>query len=214
MDITMIQTRESDYEDDAPLEWTTGSNSTSSFDDDAEADPYLCPGAGVCPVFSRHSGCAYDSRDFEDGRRALNHGFTVYNSTGGPSSASCTTPDRPRARLRRVQGSISGTPGGTSSTASSISLPTPPTFPLSLSTPSNQGFGDETNIKPGKAATVCGVLTPSSMDFGHARLSVGSDISAKDSHDSFGSEVEVDGGVALTEEAVETGLPDIRTEAS
>ena len=66
--------------------------------------------------------------------------------------------------------------------------------------------------KPGKAATVCGVLSPS-MSFDHARLSVGSDMSGKDSHSSFGSEVEVEGGVALTEEAVETGLPDILSTA-
>lgn len=67
--------------------------------------------------------------------------------------------------------------------------------------------------KPGKAATVCGVLRPG-MNFSHARLSVASNMSGRDSRQSFGSEVEVEGGVALTEEAVETGLPDILTSAA
>lgn len=49
------------------------------------------------------------------------------------------------------------------------------------------------------------------MSFNSARLSVGSDLSGRSSHDSYGSEVEVEGGVALKEEAVESGLPDILT---
>jgi hypothetical protein len=52
------------------------------------------------------------------------------------------------------------------------------------------------------------------MHFSHARLSVASNMSGRDSRQSFGSEVEVEGGVALTEEAVETGLPDILTSAA
>jgi hypothetical protein len=85
-------------------------------------------------------------------------------------------------------------------------------MPLTPGTPTIQRFGDDINSKPGKAATVCGVLSPG-INFSHARLSVGSDMTGEDSHASFGSEVEVEGGVALTEEAVETGLPDILTAA-
>jgi hypothetical protein len=85
-------------------------------------------------------------------------------------------------------------------------------MPLTPGTPTIESYEDDIMSKPGKAATVCDVLSPS-MNFDHSRLSVGSDMSGKDSHDSFGSEVEVEGGVALTEEAVETGLPDIITAA-
>jgi hypothetical protein len=211
MDITMIPSGEGDYEG-----WDIGTNSSSLFDDDPEElhtfDPYPCPGPGICPVYSRNSGCAYDGHDFNDGQRALNHGFGAHGGTGTPNSITHTTPERPRGRLRHVEGSVSDTPGRTSSSASSISLPTPITMPLTPGTPTVQRFGDDINSKHGKAATVCGVLSPG-INFNHARLSVGSDMTGKDSHDSFGSEVEVEGGVALTEEAIETGLPDILTTA-
>ncbi|KAM0722730.1 hypothetical protein Q7P37_002171 [Cladosporium fusiforme] len=211
IDIALMPRVDSNYDYDTPLDWTTSSTSSSSYDDDLGdlrvPDPYPCPGAGVCPVYSRNSGCAYDTQSFEDGQRALAHGFT-----GDPvPTPEHTTPDRPLVRLRRVGRSVSN-----SSTQSTISLPTPTTLPLMPDTPTTPGFADELanklpTHKPGKAATVCGVLSPS-MDFSAVRLSVGTDLSGKDSHDSFGSEVEVDGGVALTEEAIGTGLPDIRTE--
>ena len=211
LDITLAQAREGDWEDETPLEWTTSSNSSSLYDDDPQElrtfDPYPCPGPGICPVYSRNSGCAYDSHDFNDGQRALNHGFVSPNQT---SKLTHTTPERPRARLRRIEGSVSDTPGRTSSSASSISLPTSITMPLTPSTPTVHLYEDDITSKPGKAATVCGVLSPG-MNFDHSRLSVGSDMSGKDSHDSFGIEIEVEGGVALTEEAVETGLPDVIT---
>jgi len=216
LDITLAQTREGGWEDETPLEWTTSSNSSSLYDDDPQElptfDPYPCPGPGVCPVYSRNSGCAYDSHDFNDGQRALNHGFVSSHQTAMAARATHTTPERPRARLRHVEGSVSDTPGRTSSSASSISLPTPITMPLTPGTPTIESYEDDIISKPGKAATVCGVLSPS-MNFDHSRLSIASDLSGKDSHDSFGSEVEVEGGVALTEEAVETGLPDIITAA-
>jgi hypothetical protein len=216
LDITLGQAREGDWEDETPLEWTISSNSSSLYDDDLQElptfDPYPCPGPGICPVYSRNSGCAYDSHDFNDGQRALNHGFVSPSQAAMAAKATHTTPERPRARLRHVEGSVSDTPGRTSSSASSIRLPTPITMPLTPSTPTIERYEDDINSKPGKAATVCGVLSPA-MNFDHSRLSVGSDMSGKDSHDSFGSEVEVEGGVALTEEAVETGLPDILTTA-
>lgn len=215
MDMSLMQRTDSNYEYDTPLDWTTSSTTSSSYDDDLgeirTPDPYPCPGAGVCPVYSRNSGCAYDSQDFDDGQRALAHGFS-----GEPiPTAEHTTPDRPLTRLRRVERSVSGSPGRTSSSGSSISLPTPTTLPLTPETPITPKFEDELahkfrNQKPGKAATVCGVLSPS-MDFSNVRLSIGTDLSGKDSHDSLGSEIEVEGGVALTEEGVLSGLPDIRT---
>jgi hypothetical protein len=216
LDITLAQARQSDWEDETPLEWTMSSNSSSLYDDDPQElptfDPYPCPGPGVCPVYSRNSGCAYDSHDFNDGQRALNHGYVSPNQLETASRLTHTTPERPRARLRRIEGSVSDTPGRTSSSASSISLPTPITMPLTPSTPTVERYEDEIVIKPGKAATVCGVLSPG-LNLDHSRLSVGSDMSGKDSHESFGSEVEVEGGVSLTEEAVGTGLPDILTGA-
>jgi hypothetical protein len=217
-DITRMHAGDGLYDDETPLEWTTSSNSSSMYDDDTEEncislDPHPCPGPGICPVYSRNSGCAYDSRDFDDGQRAHNHGFSTQHSGRPAGNESHMTPDRSRGRLRRVESSASGIPGGTSSSASSISLPTPTTFPLTPDTPATHHFEDVTIDKPGKAATVCGVLRPG-MNFSHARLSVASNMSGGESHESFGSEVEVDGGVALTEEAVETGLPDILTSAA
>ena len=219
MDITMIQAGDGLYEDETPLEWTTSSNSSSMYDDDAEEncislDPHPCPGPGICPVYSRNSGCAYDSQSFDDGQRAHNHGFSMHYSGRSAGNDSHMTPDRSRARIRRVESSASGTPGGTSSSASSISLPTPTTFPLTPDTPTTHRFEDIATGNPaGKAATVCGVLRPD-LNFSHARLSVASDMSGRESHESFGIEIEVDGGVALTEEAVETGLPDILTSST
>jgi hypothetical protein len=217
LDITTMHAGDGLYEDETPLEWTTSSNSSSMYDYDPEEkcrslDPHPCPGPGVCPVYSRNSGCAYDSQDFDDGQRAHAHGFSMQHSGRSAGNNSHMTPDRSRGRLRRVESSASGTPGGTSSSASSISLPTPTTFPLTPDTPATHHFEDIMIGKPGKAATVCGVLRPG-MNFSHARLSVASNMSGGESHESFGSEVEVDGGVALTEEAVETGLPDIITSA-
>jgi hypothetical protein len=218
IDITTMHAGDGLYDDETPLEWTTSSNSSSMYDDDAEEncrslDPHPCPGPGICPVYSRNSGCAYDSRDFDDGQRARNHGFSMQNSGRSAGNESHMTPDRSRSRLRRVESSASGTPEGTSSSASSISLPTPTTFPLTPETPSTHRFEDMMIGKPGKAATVCGVLRPG-MNFSHTRLSITSNMSGRDSRQSFGSEVEVEGGVALTEEAVETGLPDIVTSAA
>lgn len=216
IDISLIQRGDSNNEFDTPLDWTTCSTSSSSYEDDLgelrAPDPFPCPGAGVCPVYSRNSGCAYDTQDFDDGQRALAHGFTA---DAMPTSEH-TTPHRPLLRLHRVGRSISGSPGRSSSSASSISLPTPTTIPLTPGASTNLAFEDELvskfpKQKPGRAATICGVLSPS-MDFSNARLSVGSALTGKDSDDSFGSEIEVEGGVALTEEAVGSGLPDIRTE--
>ena len=139
------------------------------------SDPYPCPGAGVCPVCSQDQGCAYDN-GFDDGRRAVNHGFLTEQELHGLGI------------------------GSTSSTRSSISLPEISVSSITsdelseLAIPNNLG-------KSGRAATVCGV--PSHDE--KALL-------GQDSDSSLGSEVEVEGGVALTEEAVGSGVPDIATE--
>ncbi|KAK5117772.1 hypothetical protein LTR85_008747 [Meristemomyces frigidus] len=204
MDI--VSQQKDDCEEDDTSDWTPTSGTISESDSDRLefADPYPCPGAGICPLASRFSGCAYDG-DFDDGLRALNLGF------GPEPDLSRTTPENSTNRLRRVRGRLSDTPGGTSSSASSISLPTPTAPPLTPLTPSNVSFDELLGIrlgKNGKAASMLEVL-PSEKRRG-GRFGLG--IRGKDSNSSFGSEVEVEGGVALTEEAVETGTPDILTD--
>lgn len=220
MDLTAISTGDGHYEGETPFDWTPSTASSSMFDDDAEelptVNPFPCPGPGVCPVYSRNSGCAYEQGSFDDGHRATNHGFSTQHGVAAPTTTAMVTPSRPRMRAHHSEGSVSDTPGGTTSSASSISLPTPTTIPFSSTSPTFGGLDEPHNLrednKPGKAATVCGVLSPS-MDFDHVRLSVGSNLTRQDSNSSsYGSEVEVEGGVALTEEAVGLGLPDIVTE--
>lgn len=181
-----------------------------NFDNDnGSVDPYPCPGSGVCPVYSRASGCAYDS-GFDDGHRAYNHGFFVDENVNPNQHASQTTPDRSRNNLRYIERGATDTPGDTVSTASSISLPTPTTSPLTREMPDGQVYEYEHAAKGNKAATVCGVMSPS-MNFQRLRLGSKTGLDSKESDSSFDSELEVDGGVALTEEAVGTGLPDIVT---
>ena len=201
------------------MAWTpTTDDSSSIYDDDNEeltSDAFPCPGPGICPVSSRDSGCAYDA-GFDDGQRAVNHSFTMAPDAGDERYEEHLTPDRARYRLRRIDGSIDmqSTPLGRSSTTSSISLPTPTTLPLTPITPVEENFEDILAGrlgKPGKAATVCGALSPT-LGLGRSRLSVGTDFTGKTSKSSFGSEMDVEGGVALTEGAVESRLPDIATE--
>ncbi|KAK5137259.1 hypothetical protein LTR08_000229 [Meristemomyces frigidus] len=202
MDIT---TQQVDGYDDGDIsdDWTPTSGTLSEIDSDRPevADPYPCPGAGICPLWSRYSGCAYDS-DFDDGLRALNHGF------GPEPDLSRITPENSLSGLRHVRGSLSDTPGGTSSSCSSISLPTPSTGPLTPLTPANMTFDDALGKrfgKNGKATSMLDVMSSEKRRVGrHAH-----GIRGKDSNSSLGSEVEVEGGVALTEEAVESGIPDI-----
>lgn len=168
------------------------------------ADRYPCPGAGVCPLYSRSAGCAYDT-GFDDGLRALNHGF------GPEPDLTRMTPENSLTKLRHTRGSISDTPGGSTSTGSSLSLPTPSTAPLTPLTPAHQSFEDALSMRLGKknkAATISGPLGGNRRRSGRLGLSV----RGKDSTSSLGSEVEVAGGVALTEEALETGVPDVFTD--
>ena len=190
------------YGEETSTDWTPTTTSDSQGESDSledAEDPFPCPGAGICPLFSPIQGCAYDN-GFDDGQRATNHGFIPDQDVESYN------------RLRHIRGSITSTPGGTSSTGSSISLPDPETAPLTPATPSDTSFGPAlmgSFGKSGKAPTVCGVMREDRKStYGFSRVH---GVSGKDSNSSLGSEVEVDGGVALTEEAVGTGLPDIFT---
>ncbi|KAK6431403.1 hypothetical protein LTR95_012436 [Oleoguttula sp. CCFEE 5521] len=200
-------------EDTTPSDWTSSDISSGVCEDDdneefVNVDPFPCPGPGLCPVASYVGGCAYDS-DFDDGERAINHAIHAGHHNDTSAGAENITPDRPRYRLRRVEGNVSETPGRAASNGSSISVPTPTTMPLTPVTPSDESFEDVLNSriadqppKVGKAATICGRL-----DSG-----AGGNMSNRPSSSSLGSEVAVTDGVALTEEAVETHLPDIKYE--
>ncbi|KAK0267914.1 hypothetical protein LTR91_002237 [Friedmanniomyces endolithicus] len=200
-----------DGTDEDASDWTPTSATVSEVSDSdrqEEADLYPCPGAGICPLWSRYSGCAFDAGQFDDGLRALNHGF------GPEPDLTRMTPDNSLTRLRRVRGNISDTPGGGStSAASSISLPSPGIAPLTPITPTDQSFEDALTMrlsKPGKAATICGPYQTGKKRT--ARYGLGLGLHRKDSSSSLGSEVEVEGGVALRESAVESGDPDILTD--
>ncbi|KAK4963488.1 hypothetical protein LTR10_001117 [Elasticomyces elasticus] len=192
-------------EDESSWTPTTATISESDFEGQDERDLYPCPGAAVCPLWSRYSGCAYDG-DFDDGLRALNHGF------GPEPDLTRMTPENSLSRLRRMRGSISDTPGGSTSTQSSISLPSTPGFaPLTPITPTDQSFEDALTMrlnKPGKAATICGPMLAYKRRSGRYGLG----LLGRDSGSSLGSEVEVPHGVALTETAVTTCVPDILTD--
>ncbi|EMC97938.1 hypothetical protein BAUCODRAFT_408497 [Baudoinia panamericana UAMH 10762] len=202
-----ITAQQADGTDEDTSDWTpTSATISESGSESIEGiDPYPCPGAGHCPVWSRRSGCAYDT-GFDDGLRASNHGF----GPGPASDNTRVTPENSASRLHRLHVSVTDTPGGTSSTVSSISLPVTPTAPLTPLIHIERPFEDELemrSLRPGKAASIYGPL----MDYtaNHGRLGLG--IHNRDSSSSLGGAVEVEGGVALTEEAVETGMPDIIT---
>ncbi|KAI7193955.1 hypothetical protein KC363_g2383 [Hortaea werneckii] len=198
------------YDDDDHSDMTPISVSTSELemeesraDDD---DPWPCPGAGYCPLWAPEAGCAYDS-GFDDGLRALNHAF------GYEPDTSRMTPENSRSQLRRVQSALQDTPGGTS-TASSISLPTPSTAPLAPLTPTDESFDEALSkrlAKSSKAVSMLEILPSAERQANERRALVLRD---SDSAHSVGSEMEVQGGVALTEEAVGTGQPGIVTDVN
>ena len=116
-------------------------------------------------------------------------------------------------RLHRVRGDMNDTPGGTSSTASSISLPTPNTMPLAPLTPTDESFDEALSRRLGKSSKAVSMLELEALPSEKRRSRRwGLGMRGKESSSSLGSEVEVEGGVALTEEAVETGTPDIATD--
>ncbi|EME85847.1 uncharacterized protein MYCFIDRAFT_82434 [Pseudocercospora fijiensis CIRAD86] len=170
MDITVHDSTD-DASTQISVDWTPTNTNIEDESPLDSAELFPCPGPLQCPVWSRKSGCAYDA-GFDDGKRAENHGFL-----------SRITPEN---SMSLFTGSVHGTPCEASSTASSISLPTPTRSPLA----------------PLKANSVCGELNGENQKIG-LRSS---------SSSSLGSEIEVEGGVALTEEAVEARIPDIVTD--
>ncbi|KAK5118960.1 hypothetical protein LTR62_000171 [Meristemomyces frigidus] len=198
------QSFRTDGTDEGTSDWTTTSATISETDSELidEQDPYPCPGPGSCPLVSRNTGCAYD-HSFDNGVRAFKHG------SGPEPSLVRMTPENSLSRILRTRGSIPDTPGSMS-TASSISLPSPGATPLTPVRPTDESFEDALMMcmKPGKAATICGPY----LDVTRGGKTVRLALRGKTSCSSLGSEVGVEGGVALTEEAVGTGIPDILTD--
>ncbi|CAK3863541.1 Hypothetical predicted protein [Lecanosticta acicola] len=190
-----------DNDIDISVDWTSTSGGESDDSSDLldSAELYPCPGPGQCPVWSRQSGCAYDS-GFDDGKRAMNHGYLA------AEDAERLTPETSRNNLLPLMSSVDNTPGGASSTASSVSLPTPDRAPLTLMLPTDHNF--DIGLQKQLRRTSKGKSIGDTCSARDSKVA----LQGKDSHSSLGSEVEVEGGVALTEEAVENLSPDIVTE--
>jgi hypothetical protein len=196
-DITDANMHQGDGNEDESEDWTPSSATSSAYYSDDGDDPYPCPGPGICPVTNGSGLCAYDA-GFDDGKRAYHHGFAALL----PQAT---------ARLHRVHANVSISPVGTSSTGSSISLPEPKTEPLTPPTPNSLPFEMQLSSKLRKAGNAPIFSGPVTGEEGEVRPGSRS-ASTDSSSSSVGSEVEVEGGVALTEEAVESGRPDIATE--
>ena len=193
-----IATQQAGGHEEDLSDWTATSATTSEADSEY-SQVYPCPGPGKCEVWSAYTGCAYDRDGFDDGLRALNHGF------GPEPNLLRMTPENSLSQMRRKMSDDMETPGRCSSTTSSTSLPTPTTIPFAPLTPTDLYFDDALSMRFGsacKAATVCG---------GTANKQRRGRLAYKNSSSSLGSEVDVEGGVAFTEEAVGTGTPDIIT---
>ena len=195
-----------DNNTDISPDWTptdTTASNDSRFPSESQ-ELHKCPGRGFCPGWSETEGCAY-YHGFDDHQRETSH--TMYTDDSFDPEALEMAYDR----TRRAQVATTNTPEGTSSAGSSISLPEATIEPLTPTTPSFSLFGIDLQNRlnnVGKAATVCGVVN------GDRDSEGGLDVprmNNKDSDSSLGSEVDVDGGVALKEEAVESGVPDIVT---
>lgn len=193
-DITEANMHQADGNEDESTDWTPTTATSSACYSDDDDDPYPCPGAGQCPVANDTGVCAYDI-GFDDGKRAYNHGF-------GPLLPQASS------SLPRVRANLSI---GTSSNGSSISLPDPKTEPLTPPTPSSMPFELQLSSKrrgTGNSPTLAGL----GIDAKDSDRSASRSASSDSNNSSVGSEVEVEGGVALTEEAVESGTPDIATD--
>lgn len=110
-------------------------------------------------------------------------------------------------KLRRVSGSVSSSPR-TFSDTSSIALSTPLTkYTPSLQCEVSQDDADMAYVTDRKGRSLV-AATQKSQYLG---LGIACSGSRNSSTSSLGSEVEVDGGVALTEEAVSQHTPDLIT---
>ena len=187
------------YEDDESPGCTPTDTSISDDSHYLECQDIVpCPGRGICLVWTETHGCA-------PGYYHIDHANFVFDP-----DIMVNESYNPRERSNTIAASA-----GNSSAGSSISLPTPKTEPFTPPTPEDPVFGVDFRArrrKAGRAATVCGVLN---KDGQYREDFADSPVHDEDSHSSdssFGDEVEVDGGVALTEEAVERSLPDIATD--
>ena len=176
------------YDDDiSPTDTSISDDSRFYLRDDEELLP--CPGQGFCLVWSETEGCAYYS-GFDDGKRAINHAM-YFDDSYDPEALQMAY-----QQAQHGQAGTTSTPGRSSSTGSSVSLPEPKLEPLTPTSPDELPFGIDLEnrlSKVGKAATVCGVLTKDdeySEDLSEPR------VEDKVSNSSLGDEVEVDGGVA------------------
>ncbi len=189
-DITEARMHQVDgLDDDLSTDWTPTTTTSSAFDHDDSDDSvhsYPCVGGAGCPATNGTGLCTHEPRFQQQAFQQRSSNYT---------------------RPNHVRGSIDSTSGGTSSTGSSISLPEPKTEPLTPTSPGFAPFGlvISTQLKKQKAATVCGEVE-------NQRSHSTSRSVSTNSSSSVGSEVEVEGGVALTEEGVGSRLPDIATE--
>lgn len=195
------------YEDESPgcTPTDTSYSGDSHWLSHCDPDSLPCPGRGFCPVWSEDAGCAYDN-GFDDGKRGMNHYASFIYEFHDPETR------RKGVGHAYHRAFASSTPVGSSSAGSSVSLPTPKAEPITPPTPEDASFGidpENRSGKAGKAATVCGVLSKDGQYRGDYPDSPMQDDDGCSSNSSLGEEVEVDGGVALTEEAVERGVPDI-----
>ncbi|KAK5167612.1 uncharacterized protein LTR77_007311 [Saxophila tyrrhenica] len=148
------------------------------------------------------SSSAFDSDDSDDVPPAR-------KATGGMAPRPQLPLKSSHSGLRHMRGSVTSTSEGTSSAGSSISLPDPKTEPLTPTSPDHSPFGHGLSAQLGKtqkAASVCGVMNDTDNQPSDTWSM------STNSSSSVGSEVDVDGGVALAGEGVGSGVPDIVTE--
>jgi hypothetical protein len=179
-------------DDKISVDWTPTTTTSSAFDtDDSDEGPdsFTCTDEATCPTIEQAGSCACFHKKSSPGHHASNDSPDSYSG------------------IHHMRGSVDST-GETSSTGSSISLPDPKIEPLTPTSAeySPLGFALQQQIEKQrqKSASHCGVVSNEPRSNSSSR--------SVSTNSSVGSEVEVDGGVALTEEGVGNGLPDIATE--
>lgn len=174
-------------ESEISVNWSatnSGESHSSGLDSLDNSELFPCPGSHHCPVWSRRSGCAYENGAFDDGKRAENHGF--FNSL---------TPENSRSQLSHYADLALSTPGASSTTASSVSLPTTPVSPLIPLLPTDETFDVALQKQLKKSSENRNVSTP-----GGKRRKTEIGLHSKESKNSIISDADGDGegGVART----------------
>lgn len=186
MDITMHHCDGNGYEPFGP---NTGSNWTPTTTTSSETESDLSRTFDISPrpgPLSHSADEASEGRESDPRVDSANGGtYRGYTGEGGRLARGLGISGTDED-AGRASASTSSTPELTPSKGSSISLPNLPTTPLT------------------------GGVLP--LSYSYSLPDRSSPASNKSSKSSRGSEVEVDCGVALTEEAVETGTPDISVE--